>query len=235
MYDEILAEIGKYANPSKAEHALKFFKAFPGGYGGKDSFNGATVPQGQKVAKAYYKVASLEVIEKLLHHKVHEVRLLALQMLVYRFPKSDSIEKLAIYELYLRNTKYINNWDLVDLSCYKIVGQWLLDKNDRSLLYRFAESQNMWEQRISIISTFAFMRVGQLDDTFALADKLLDHSHDLMHKAVGWMLREAGKRDMDRLKKYIKDNYARFPRTALRYAIEKFPEDERKSVLKGIF
>lgn len=172
-------------------------------------------------------------LQCLLDSPWHEARLCALLILVYRTQnrKITVEEREKIYHFYLKNTRRCNNWDLVDLSCRDVVGEYLVDK-DRSILYELAESDNLWEQRISIVCTWAFIRRSDFTDTLALAEKLMTHKHDLMHKAVGWMLREVGKKDRDTLTDFLERNATLLPRTALRYAIEHYPEDQRQYFLK---
>jgi 3-methyladenine DNA glycosylase AlkD len=164
-------------------------------------------------------------------NEYHEIRLFGLIVWTYKFPKETEDGRKQIYELYLSNTEYINNWDLVDLSAYKIVGEYLLDK-ERSVLYDLANSNDLWDQRISVISTFAFIRNKEFEDTLNISKILLNHSHDLIHKAVGWMLREVGKRDLKIEEEFLQKYYKDMPRTMLRYAIEKFEEDKRQRYLK---
>lgn len=225
-------EIKKHSNPKKAKLLQGFFKTGKGEYGEGDIFLGITVPESRKLAIKY---SSLELndVEILLSSKIHEERLIALLLLVHNFKKHPE-KREAIYDFYLKKTKYINNWDLVDLSCHKIVGEYLLNK-DRNILYKLARSDNLWEKRISIISTFAFIRVNQFQDSLDLAELLLQDKHDLMHKAVGWMLREIGKKDISILENFLKHNnrYKTMPRTMLRYSIERFPESKRKAYLAG--
>lgn len=221
------------ADPEKAKHSHRFFKAQPGEYGEGDQFLGITVPQQWKMAKRYYTKISLPELEDLLHDPYHECRLTALQMLVLRYEKAMKKEdRQAIVDLYLKNTQYINNWDLVDTSAHKILGPYLFDK-DRSVLYDLATSGNLWKQRIAVIATFYFIYKGEWDDSLRLAEMLLNHPHDLIHKAVGWMLREVGNRDFDTAKAFVLKHKNVMPRTMLRYAIEKYPEPLRKQILKG--
>lgn len=220
-----------YINQDKAAFFPRFFKAGKGEYAEGDMFIGVTVPHIRLVAKKYSDL-SLNKIEKLLDSRIHEERLLSLLILVDQYEKGDSHQKKIIHKFYLSHTQHINNWDLVDLSCYKIVGSYLLDK-DRSVLYQLAESDNLWERRIAIISTFQFIRHNEFEDTFKIAKVLLRDKHDLIHKAVGWMLREVGKRDLTAEKEFLKNNLRTLPRTSLRYAIERFPEQERKAYLYG--
>ena len=222
------------ADPSQVEGLSRFFKTGPGQYGEGDKFLGIKVPVTREVVKECWKETGFDELEDCLASEYHEVRLAGLLALVeiYSHAKKDPSLRQKCIDLYLSHTDRINNWDLVDLSCYNLLGDWLLDK-DRCLLYRFArDGRTIWEQRIGIVSTMAFIRHGQLEDTFAISDILLHHPHDLIHKAVGWLLREAGKRNGDALRAYLAPRYSGMPRTMLRYAIEKFPEAERLSYLQ---
>ena len=222
------------ADPSQVEGLSRFFKTGPGQYGEGDRFLGIKVPVTREVVKECWKETGFDELEDCLASEYHEVRLAGLLALVeiYSHAKKDPSLRQECIDFYLAHTDRINNWDIVDLSCYNLLGDWLLDK-DRSLLYRLArDGRTIWEQRTGIVSTMAFIRHGQLDDTFAISDILLHHPHDLIHKAVGWLLREAGKRDGDALRAYLVPRYAGMPRTMLRYAIEKFPEAERLSYLQ---
>ena len=229
----LLAELQKFANPLKAKSAARFFKTAPGEYGENDIFIGVTVPEQKKIAAQFYKILSIEEIEALLKKPEHEYRLTALFMLVSKYEKSKNpVEKESVVTVYLRNTDRINNWDLVDSSAHKITGPHFYD-NDKKLLYEFARSGNLWKQRIAIMTTYHFIGNKQFDDTLSLAKILLDHPHDLMHKAVGWMLREIGNRDFQVEYDFLKKHYNKMPRTMLRYAIEKFDEKLRQQFLKG--
>ncbi len=220
------------ADPSQVEGLARFFKTGPGQYGHGDKFLGIKVPVTRSVVKDCWKSVTFDDLEECITSEYHEVRLAALLTLVEIFKHSRELQQKCV-DFYLSHTEYINNWDLVDLSCYPLLGVWLLDK-DRSRLYSLARNgKTMWEQRIGMVSTMTFIRHGQLDDTFAIADILLHHPHDLIHKAVGWLLREAGKRDKSALEAYLSPRYRGMPRTMLRYAIEKFPESERQAYLKG--
>lgn len=213
----------------------RFFKTGPGQYGEGDKFLGIKVPVTRDVVKAEWKGCNLVDVDCLLHSEYHGIRLCALLILVrlYRQAKNDPEMQKHIVDFYLASTERINNWDLVDLSCYEIIGPWLMDK-DRTVLYDLARNgRTIWEQRIAIVSCMAFVRKGQLDDCFAIADILLHHEHDLIHKAVGWLLRDAGKKDDQALKDFLAPRYRTMPRTMLRYAIEKFPEEERQKYLRG--
>lgn len=226
-------DLQKFANPDRAQHSLRFFKTGKGQYGEGDVFIGLTNPQVRAIAKEYYQEISLDEVEKLLQNKIHEYRLTALIILVYKFEKAEELERKKIYDFYFKNVRFINNWDLVDISVQTIVGGYLLDK-PRKILYELVESKNLWERRIAIVSTFAFIRKKQLDDTYQLAKLLLSDKQDLIHKAVGWALREVGKVDEKRLEIFLKANINLLPRTTLRYAIEKFSEIKRKYFLKLI-
>ncbi len=226
-------EIIQYASEEKAKFLPKFFKTGKGEYAEEDKFIGVTVPDQRIIAKKYYSQISLNEIEELLHNTIHEYRLTALIMLVYKFEKLKSeTEKKQIFDFYINNTDYINNWDLVDLTAPKIVGAYLFDK-DKSLLYEFAKSGHLWKQRIAIISTYYFIKKKNFDDTLKISEVLLTHEHDLIHKAVGWMLREVGKMDLSVELKFLNKHFKKMPRTMLRYAIEKFDEDLRQKYLKG--
>ena len=218
------------ADATQVAGLSRFFKTGPGQYGEGDKFLGIKVPVTREVVKACWKETTWEDLEECVTSEYHEVRLAALLTLVELFKHNKKQQKEYI-DFYLNHTAYINNWDLVDLSCYPLLGVWLLDK-DRSILYDLARNgKTIGEQRIGMVSTMTFIRNGQIDDTFAIADILLHHPHDLIHKAVGWLLREAGKRDKDALVNYLKPRCKEMPRTMLRYAIEKFPEAERKQFL----
>ena len=234
----LLKEITARADASQVEGLSRFFKTGPGQYGEGDKFLGIKVPVTREVVKACWRETTLQDMEACIASEYHEVRLAALLALVEifahakRFPVKPSISQQDCVDFYLAHTDRINNWDLVDLSCYPLLGVWLLDK-DRKLLYDLARNgKTIWEQRIGIVSTMTFIRHGQLQDTFDIADILLQHPHDLIHKAVGWLLREAGKRDKEALVEYLEPRYKTMPRTMLRYAIEKFPEAERQPYLK---
>ena len=233
-----------HADPSQVAGLSRFFKTGPGQYGEGDKFLGIKVPVTREVVRGCWREVGFEELEECVRSEFHEVRLASLLTLVeiFKHAKRDPALRQQCIDFYLSHTAYINNWDLVDLSCYPLLGEWLLDK-DRALLYDLARNgRTLWEQRIGIVSTMTFIRHGQLDDTFAIADILLHHPHDLIHKAVGWLLREAGKKDKTALEAYLQavmpgpdraslPRYRTMPRTMLRYAIEKFPEPERQSYL----
>lgn len=226
-------ELTSYSSKEKALFLPKFFKTGKGEYAEGDKFIGVTVPNQRIVAKKYYSKISLKELEELLHSSIHEYRLTALIMLVYKFEKQKSeSERKQMFDLYINNTDYINNWDLVDLSAPKIVGAYLFDK-ERTLLYDFAKTNHLWKQRIAIISTYYFIKRNEFEDTLRISEILLNHKHDLIHKAVGWMLREVGKMNLQVEIEFLNKNYKQMPRTMLRYAIEKFDEDLRQKYLKG--
>jgi 3-methyladenine DNA glycosylase AlkD len=224
---ELKSDLRKAADPAKARTLQKFFKTGKGEYGEGDVFIGVMMPDSRKVAKKYSGMRLWEV-EELLKSPIHEERLVAVLILVEKFEAGER-EKVA--EFYLRHAKRMNNWDLVDLSAHKILGEWVMESRDSSVLYKLAKSENLWERRIAIISTFAFIRRGVFGDTLKIAETLLGDKHDLMHKAVGWMLREVGKRDEKILESFLDKHLAEMPRTSLRYAVERLPEAKRKSYM----
>jgi 3-methyladenine DNA glycosylase AlkD len=228
---EIKKKLKSIGNKEKARKHQSFFKTGPGEYGEGDMFLGVTVPELRKLAKEYKTIGPNE-INQLLQSPIHEERLLSLFLLIHRYSKGDEPEKKRIYELYLKNAKFINNWDLVDSSAGHIVGAFLFGKS-KNPLYDLVKSKNLWKRRISIISTFYFIKHNQFGDTLQISKILLSDKEDLIHKAVGWMLREIGKRDMIIEENFLKTHYKNMPRTMLRYAIEKFPESKRQRYLKG--
>jgi 3-methyladenine DNA glycosylase AlkD len=229
--NKILKEIYSKRDKNRAKSSGWYFKTGEGQYGERDKFLGLRNAQMREIAKHSY-TASFEELGKLLKDSYHEVRQTALFALVRKYEKASEKERKKIADFYLKNTKYINNWDLVDLSAYKILGYYLLNHKNKNVLLKLARSKNMWEQRIAIISTFAFIKKGEIKWSLKLAKMFLDHKHDLIHKASGWMLREVGKKDMKALRKFLDANLSKMPRTMLRYAIEKFPENIRKEYLK---
>ena len=226
MQNSILHSLRQHIDAEKAIVLPRFFKTGKGEYGEGDKFLGVIVPNIRLVAKQYSH-APLDVVNRLLDSEWHECRMCALLMLVMKYKKAAEEEKQAIFDLYLSRTERINNWDLVDLSAPNIVGEHLYSSTDRTILYRLAESPLLWERRIAMVSTLCFIRKGDFGDTFALADKLVNSTHDLMQKAVGWMLREMGKRDISLLRIFLDKHAATMPRTMLRYAIEKMDSAER--------
>lgn len=241
LFQQIVSDLQSRANPEKKLVLQRFFKTAPGQYGEGDQFLGIVVPDQRIIAKKYFQVAQLMDIEKLLMDKHHEFRSIALMMLAYQFPKAELATKQLIYEFYLGQTAKINNWDLVDLSAPNIVGEYMLaTKLDMERLLQLEQSPLLWERRISIISTLAFIRavkkgrVGSewLQPPLILAEKLLADKHDLMHKAVGWVLREVGKADERVLREFLEKYSSVMPRTALRYAIERLDEESRQKYSK---
>lgn len=222
-------DLQQFANSEKAAFFPKFFKTGPGQYGEGDQFLGVTVPNQRLVAKKH-KGLPLSEIQKLLYSPIHEHRLTSLLILVGQFKKADTNQQKKIYNFYLKHKNRVNNWDLVDSSAHKIVGAYLLDK-DRSPLYTLAPSPNLWDRRIAIISCFAFIAENDFADALAIAEILLNDDHDLIHKAVGWVLREIGKKDPKTHEVFLKQHYKTMPRTMLRYAIEKLSPEERKVYL----
>jgi 3-methyladenine DNA glycosylase AlkD len=227
-------EIEKLKNPEKAKLLQRFFKTGKGEYGEGDIFLGIAVPESRKIVKQFSDLL-LRDIQILLDSKIHEKRFIALLILVKQFERANKIkdekEQKGIFEFYLKNTKDINNWDLVDLSAPRIIGMYLLDK-DKSILYKLAKSNNLWEKRISILSTFWFIKENRFEDAIKLAEILLNDQHDLMHKAVGWMLRETGKKDKKVLINFLNKHYKIMPRTMLRYSIERLSKEEKKFYMK---
>ena len=232
--DDIKQALEILSIPEKAEFFPKFFKTGKGEYGEGDVFIGVTVPDQRSVAKEFYSKISLEELSELLSSKIHEHRLTALLMLVYKFEKTkDKIGQKEIIDFYLKHTKYINNWDLVDTSCYKILGRYCFENQDSKILEKLSDSKNMWEMRMAIVGTMHHIKKGQFELTKNFALKNLKHPHDLMHKANGWLLREMGKMNEKELLDFLKVHYKEMPRTCLRYAIEKLDEELRQDYLKG--
>ncbi len=232
-FKDVFSELKKYAQPSTTEHSRKIFRATPGEYGEGDKFLGVSVPNQRKVAKKY-KHMPLEEVEKLLSNKYHECRSTALLVLVYRIEKAtqDEVDKVASF--YLKNLNFVDNWDLVDSSCRFILSKFL-EYRERDLLYILAKSDNLWEKRISIITCYYFIKKNDFNDALAISEILLFDDHDLIHKAVGWMLREIGEQDIRAEEDFLRQEgrYKQMPRTMLRYAIEKFDEPLRKRYLNG--
>jgi 3-methyladenine DNA glycosylase AlkD len=231
MHKAIRDRLQQLANSKDAEIQQRFFKTGKGEYGEGDVFIGVRVPLIRKLAREF-RHAPLKAVQQLLRSKIHEQRLLALIMLIDHFQRADADGQQAIYDYYLDHTRYINNWDLVDVSAEKIVGAYLSQRN-RQRLYELARSDNLWERRIAIMSSFHFIKQGDVDDTLKLAALLLNDDADLIHKAVGWMLREVGKRNGTAQAQFLQQHYHDMPRTMLRYAIEKLPPATRKKYLAG--
>lgn len=231
LLTELQNELKKISNKEHSVILQRFFKTGSGQYGEGDIFIGIKVPPLRSLSKKY-KSLSLDELKKLLNSGIHEERLIALFILVEQFRAADEEGKERIFDFYIKSRKYINNWDLVDLSADKIAGAFLFDK-DVSLLFELAASDNLWDKRIAMISSFYFIKNGSFDVSLQLSEKLINDKHDLIHKAVGWMLREIGKRDINTLEGFLFKHYKNMPRTMLRYSIEKFPEHKRQQYLKG--
>ena len=231
---QLKKDIGKLASPKTAKHAQSFFKTAKGEYGYGDRFLGVRTPEIRKLAKRYISLSLHEALV-LVKSKFHEERLCGLVIMVNKYAKTkDEKEQQTIFNQYTKNFKYINNWDLVDVTCPHIVGKHLFER-DRKILYQWARSQHLWTKRISIVSNWWFIRKGDLRDVFKISRLLLNDKHDLIHKAVGWMLREAGKKDLKKLESFLMKHYRNMPRTMLRYSIEKFPKTKRDQYLKGVW
>jgi len=228
----IRARLRELGDEAIAAHSRRFFKTGPGEYGEGDQFVGVRVPVLRGLVREY-KDLPLPAATKSLHSKIHEERLLALLILIHQFARGDDALREEIHDLYLANTTFINNWDLVDISAAPIVGAYLIDK-ERSTLHRLAKSEQLWERRIAIMATFHFIKQNQFDDTLKIARQLLHDKEDLIHKATGWMLREIGKRDVAAEELFLARHYSKMPRTMLRYAIERFPPVRRKAYLQGL-
>ncbi len=231
MLNNLIKELEEAGNPEQAEIVQRFFKTGKGEYGEGDVFLGIKSQQIKNIAKKYFNL-SLPKIQEFLKSKIHEYRTCALRILVHKYSKANEGEKENIFNFYLQNLKNVNNWDLVDLSAPNIVGDFLF-KRDKKILYNLVRSENLWERRIAIVSTFNFIRKDEFGDALAISELLLNDKHDLIHKAVGWMLREVGKRNLEVEENFLKQHYNEMPRTMLRYAIEKFAEEKRKKYLRG--
>ena len=232
---QLIEALSREGDPVRAQHSTRFFKTGPGEYGEGDKFFGVTVPATRKHVRAVQSM-SLTEVQKLLESEWHEARLAGCLVLVQQFTRSNAEDRQKIYAFYLRNAKRINNWDLVDTSAPYIVGGWLVQRGDWEVLKKLARSKNLWEKRIAMLATFAFTRAGNSEPTYEIAELLIADTHNLMHKAVGWMLREAGKRVSEaELEMWLQENdrYKTMPRTMLRYAIERLPETTRQGYLRG--
>lgn len=223
----------KAADPVRAAFHAGYFKTGKGQYGEGDKFLGITVPIRRQISR-HHRTLPLSEVQILLKSGIHEYRAAALDILVLQYRQADEKQRDRIVKFYLANTSYINNWDLVDASCRAILGEHLKTRS-RAILDKLSRSKNIWERRVAIVSTMSFVWAGELDDAFRLAKFLLSDEHDLMHKAIGWILREAGRVDRQKLLSFLKENYSGIPRTTLRYAIEHFPPDQRKKILAGNF
>jgi 3-methyladenine DNA glycosylase AlkD len=230
MLEELRKELQKLSNKKRAAAMQKFFKTAEGEYAFGDVFIGLTVPQSRQLA-IKYKDLAFEDLYKLIRSEVHEERLIALLIMVHNF-KADEMLQRRIYEFFMKNIKFVNNWDLVDLASDKIVGGYLIDK-PKAVLYKLANSKNMWERRIAMVATYNFIKNEMYDDAISIAEKLVEDENDLIQKAVGWMLREVGKRNKSIEEAFLKKHYKTMGRTALRYSLEKFPETSRKAYMLG--
>ncbi len=230
MLEKLRKELKKLSDKKKAAILQKFFKTGEGEYGFGDVFLGLTVPQSRELAIKYKDLNFGELLE-LLRSEVHEERMVALLVMVYQFEHEEMLQR-RIYEFYLKNIKFVNNWDLVDLSSDKIVGAYLMDK-PKTVLYKLCESKNLWERRIAMVATYHFIKNDEFEDALEVAQRLIEDEADLIQKAVGWMLREVGKRNEKLELEFLSKNYKKMGRTALRHAIEKFPENTRKNYLVG--
>jgi 3-methyladenine DNA glycosylase AlkD len=227
MLIQLIKEFQNLENPEQAKINRKFFKTGKGEYSEEDIFIGLKAQQIENFAKKYSEIP-LNEVQKLLDSKIHEHKMCAIRILIIRYKK----DKKNIFEFYLKNLKKINNWDLVDISAPKIIGDYLLNK-DKSIIYKLVQSKNLWLRRIAIVSTYSFIKKNKFQDTLKISNTLLQDKQDLIHKSIGWMLREIGKRDKIVLENFLKKNYLKMPRITLRYAIEKFDEEKRKEYLKG--
>ncbi len=228
--DKLRRELGKLADKKRAVVLQRFFKTGVGEYGYGDIFLGLTVPQSRKIAIKYRALPFPQIV-KLLKSKIHEERLIALLILVHNFNIGDEKEQEKIFDFYIKNTKFVNKWDLVDLSADKIVGGYLIDK-PKDILYKLVQSENLWEKRISMVATYYFIKNRKFDNALKIAQILLSDRADLIQKAVGWMLREIGNRDKAVEERFLRKHYGKMGRTALRYSIEKFPQEKRRVYLK---
>jgi len=233
LFEKLKKEIEKYSKKDRAKSNEWFFKTGKGEYGEGDKFLGLTMGEQRAMAKKYKEI-SFSQIKKLLDSKFHEERMIGLLILVYRYEDKSSTEKdkREIYDFYIKNRRAINNWDLVDVTTPNIIGDHLSKKKNRKILYKFAKSKNLWEKRVAILATYKFIREGDFKDTLKISEVLLRDKHDLIHKAVGWMLREVGKQDVEILEKFLDKYVTKMPRTMLRYAIEKFSKEKYRYYLK---
>jgi 3-methyladenine DNA glycosylase AlkD len=234
MFEEVKKEINRISNPERATHLMAYFKTGKGGYAADDVFIGLTVPQSRVIAKLFSGLP-LEDTKRLLESEVHEERLIALFILISQYQKGDEETKKHIFDFYVRHLSRVNNWDLVDTSADKILGDFVYTHPEKDiLLTKLVNSSDLWEKRVAMLSTFAYIKHGESKKTFEIAEILLHDKHDLIHKAVGWLLREVGKRvSREDLEAFLAKHYKTMPRTALRYAIEHFPEEKRKAYLQG--
>lgn len=228
---ELQKRLKDSANLANAKQAQRFFKTGPGEYGEGDRFRGIKMPELRKLSRQFRNL-NLRDLDQLVRSEYHEDRMVGLLILVLRYQSADEKEQEKIYRFYVRHIRYVNNWDLVDLTAEHIIGAWLQDRDKQPLL-KWARSKNLWERRIAVLSTFRYIKQSNIQETLKVAEMLLTDNHDLIHKAVGWMLREVGKRDMAAEETFLREHYKRMPRTMLRYAIERFPERKRRAYLRG--
>ena len=234
--ETIVQELNRLADPEKKKVLQRFFKTDPGQYGEGDIFLGVTVPKIRQVVKKHASKISLPETVQLLQNQHHEIRMCALLILVQKYQKGTNEIKKQIYDIFLQNTNYINNWDLVDVTIPCVVGDYLYNQPQhitKIILQQLATSNNLWERRIAVISTFHFIRQDRFGETLEISQMLLNDEHDLIHKVVGWMLREVGKRNQEVEEQFLRRNYKNMPRTMLRYAIERFEETKRQAYLQG--
>lgn len=229
---DIEKDLVKVSSKEKAQQLQRFFKTGRGEYGEGDVFVGITVPNIRKVCRKYYNDISLGDLDFFVMNDIHEYRMFGLLCLTYKFDVGSESERREIFNYYLKNTRFVNNWDLVDATASKIAGAYL-EHRGRDVLYELLDSTNMWEQRIAVVATHFFIKKGDFEEILYFAKHLLDHKHDLIHKSVGWMLREVGKRDLDVLRQFLNTYVKQMPRTMLRYSIEKMEEEERLSYLRS--
>lgn len=234
--DNVRDALGLLGDPSRKTIMQRFFKTGKGAYGEGDVFLGVKVPEQRTIAREFYKTASYEAIESLLKSEIHEHRLTAVFMLTLQYKTAKSAErKQAIFDCYIRNRDRINNWDIVDSSTHKIVGPYVHEQQQFHLLHELAAEPSLWSKRIAVVALWYLWKEGYVAEGLDLILKNLEHSHDLMHKANGWMLRELGKTEEEAMLEFLERYYEKVPRTTLRYAIEKLDEPRRKNILKGIF
>lgn len=224
--NNLFSELRNLSSPEKAKKLSVFFKTGKGEYGEGDTFIGVKVPEQRKIAKKYVGI-EFQDVKRLIKSKIHEHRLTGFFILVYKYSRADEKAKKKIFDFYIENKEYVNNWDIVDTTAPNIIGGYLLDK-DRKMLYDLARSEGLWDKRIAMLSCYTFIKNNDFDDALRISEILLLDKHDLIQKAVGWMLREIGNKDMETEEFFLKKHYKHMPRTMLRYAIEKFPKDKRK-------
>jgi 3-methyladenine DNA glycosylase AlkD len=234
--NEVIRQLKNIANDKRKKTNEYFFKTGKDSYSSHDKFIGVSTPDIRKIAKQVYKDFNLNQVDKLINDEIHEIRFCALIIIVYKYQKNKKIDSKEIFDYYLTNIKSVNNWDLVDFTAPQIIGDYIYhNQNKLNLLFDFSKSNNLWEKRIAILATFAFIKNGEFKTTLAIAKQLLNDKHDLIHKAIGWMLREIYKKNAEITKSFLRENYIKLPRTTLRYAIEKMDKQQRLNYLKGNF